>query len=137
MAIQMGIASEIFQNLGENSKALSYAKEAYELEKRRGRRDKAAIRLCQMAAVQIEMGLLADARSNLLKALPELEKSGNRQSYSIACNQLGSIALKNGDLSAARDYYTRALSFFRQSGDFFNGFQYSRTQSTTRRCRRL
>lgn len=73
-----------------------------------------------MAAVQIEMGLLADARSNLLKALPELEKSGNRQSYSIACNQLGSIALKNGDLSAARDYYTRALSFFRQSGDFFN-----------------
>ena len=120
MAIQMGIASEIFQNLGENSKALSYAKEAYELEKRRGRRDKAAIRLCQMAAVQIEMGLLADARSNLLKALPELEKSGNRQSYSIACNQLGSIALKNGDLSAARDYYTRALSFFRQSGDFFN-----------------
>lgn len=120
MAIQMGIASEVFQNLGENGKALSYAGNAYELEMERGRMDKAAIRLCQMAAVQIEMGMLADARSNLLKALPELEKSGNRQSYSIACNQLGSIAIKRGALSAARDYYTRALDFFRQSGDFFN-----------------
>ena len=120
MAIQMGIASEIFQNLGENSKALSYAKNAYELEKRRDRMEKAAIRLCQMAAVQIEMGMLGDARANLLQALPELEKSGNRQSYSIACNQLGSIALKKGDLREARDYYTRALSFFMQSGDYFN-----------------
>lgn len=120
MAIQMGIASEIFQNLGENDKALSYAKDAYYLEKRRGRMDKAAIRLCQMAAAQIEMGMLGDARANLLKALPELEKSGNRQSYSIACNQLGSIALKNGKLTTARDYYTRAVSFFKQSGDFFN-----------------
>lgn len=120
MAIQMGIASEIFQNLGENNKALSYAKDAYELETLRGRMDKAAIRLCQMAAAQIEMGMLSDARANLLTALPELDKSDNRQSYSIACNQLGNIALKTGDLSAARDYYSRALSFFRQSGDFFN-----------------
>lgn len=120
MAIQMGMASEIFQNLGENDKALAYARDAYTIDFRRGRPDKAAIRLCQMAAVQIELGMLRDARANLLKALPELEKSGNRQSYSIACNQLGSIALKNNDLAAARIYYTRALSFFKHSGDFFN-----------------
>ena len=65
-------------------------------------------------------GKTAEARKNLLKALPILEKAGNKQSYSIACNQLGNIALTDNQPAKAAEYFNKALSFFSQSGDFFN-----------------
>lgn len=120
MAVQMGIASEVFQNLKDNAKAIEYATKAYQIEVACGHQDRAAIRLCQLAAAQLGAGKTAEARRNLLKALPILEKSGNKQSYSIACNQLGSITLTEGQPAKAAEYFSKALTFFSQSGDFFN-----------------
>lgn len=120
MAIQMGIASEVYQNLNDNAKAIEYATKAYEIDMACRREGRAAIRLCQLAAVQMGAGKTADARENLLKALPLLEKAGNIQSYSIACNQLGSIALTDNQPEKAADYFDKALKFFAQSGDYFN-----------------
>lgn len=120
MAIQMGIASEVFQKLGDNAKALEYSTKAYEIDSRAGREGKAAIRLCQMAVAQMAMHRMADARRNLLKALPVLEKVGNMQSYSIACNQLGSIALTEKNPALAAEYFNKAIDFFAKSGDMYN-----------------
>lgn len=120
MAIQLGIASEVYQNQGDYREALNYAKRAYQIDSIGGRSGKAAIRLCQMAAAQIEAGSLQNAKKNLLRALPELEKCGNKQSYSIACNQLGLIALKNNNMSEAARYYNKSYEFFHNSGDLFN-----------------
>lgn len=120
MAVQMGIASEVFQDLKDNAKAIEYATKAYQIEMACGRQDRAAIRLCQLATAQMGAGKAAEARENLLKALPILEKAGNKQSYSIACNQLGSIALTDNQPAKAAEYFNKALSFFSQSGDFFN-----------------
>ena len=120
MAVQMGIASEVFQDIKDNAKAIEYATKAYQIEMACGRQDRAAIRLCQLATAQMGAGKTAEARENLLKALPILEKAGNKQSYSIACNQLGSIALTDNQPAKAAEYFNKALSFFSQSGDFFN-----------------
>lgn len=120
MAVQMGIASEVFQNLKDYAKAIDYATKAYAIETACGRQDRAAIRLCQLATAQMGAGKTAEARKNLLKALPILEKAGNKQSYSIACNQLGNIALTDNQPAKAAEYFNKALSFFSQSGDFFN-----------------
>lgn len=120
MSVQMGIASEVFQNLKDYDKAVEYATKAYEIEMACGRQDRAAVRLCQLATAQMGAGKTIEARGNLLKALPILEKSGNKQSYSIACNQLGSIALTDNQPAKAADYFYKALTFFSQSGDFYN-----------------
>lgn len=120
MTVQMGIASEVYQNLNDYAKAIEYATNAYEIDMACGREARAAIRLCQLAAAQMGAGKTAEARDNLLNALPMLEESGNRQSYSIACNQLGYIALADNQLAKAVEYFNKALAFFSQSGDFFN-----------------
>lgn len=120
IAIRMGMISEIYQTLGDHNNALSFAEQAYRIDLKQGRVDKVAIRLCQMAAPLFSMKLYDKAENCLLRALPELKKSGNIQSYSIACNQLGSLALAQNDHSKAAMYFNMALPFFSGQGDFFN-----------------
>ena len=120
MAIQMGIASEIFHSLGEDEQALQHAARAYEIDSVRGLEDKAAIRQCQMASALIALGRSSEAEPCLLQALPVLKASNNIQSYSIACNDLGYISLRKGQNGKAASYFKEALHIFERQGDRYN-----------------
>lgn len=56
MAIQYGMASEIYHAMGKDTRALDYARRACDLDSARGNTAKVGIRLSQMAAAQITLG---------------------------------------------------------------------------------
>ena len=120
LAVRCGMAAELYHSLGEEDKSLEYSQRAYDINSAMGLKDKAAIRLSQMAAAQIALGQFEEARTSLLEALPELEKAGNLQSWAISCNQLGDIFLKDRDTANAARYYRYALEVFRSKGDAYN-----------------
>ena len=120
LAVRCGMAAEIYHSLGEEDRSLEYARRAYDINIAMGLKDKAAIRLSQMAAAQIALGQTGQAKASLLEALPELERSGNLHSWAISCNQLGDICLQESDSAAAAQYYRNALEVFSSRGDAYN-----------------
>lgn len=120
LAVRCGMAAEIYHSLGEEDRSLEYARRAYDINLAMGLKDKAAIRLSQMAAAQIALGQIGQAKASLLEALPELERSGNLHSWAISCNQLGDICLQESDSAAAAQYYRNALEVFSSRGDAYN-----------------
>lgn len=56
LAVRCGMAAEIYHSLGEEDRSLEYARRAYDINIAMGLKDKAAIRLSQMAAAQIALG---------------------------------------------------------------------------------
>lgn len=120
LAIRCGMAAEIYHSLGDDEVSLKYSRRAYEINTAMGLRDKAAVRLSQMAAAQIAMERYDEAEESLLKALPELEKAGNMQSWAICCNQLGEICLQKEDKPGAAEYFNSALRVFAEKGDAYN-----------------
>lgn len=120
LAIRCGMAAEIYHGLGDDEVSLEYSSRAYQINLAMGLRDKAAVRLSQMADAQISLGRYDDAEESLLKALPELEKAGNKHSWAICCNQLGEVCLQKGDKAKAAEYYSAALEVFTDKGDAYN-----------------
>ena len=120
LAIRCGMAAEIYHGLGNDEVSLEYSSRAYRINSAMGLRDKAAVRLSQMADAQISLGRYDEAEESLLKALPELEKAGNLHSWAICCNQLGEVYLQKDDKSKAAEYYSAALKVFTDKGDAYN-----------------
>ena len=106
--------------MGDDIKSLEYSKRAYNINSAMGLKEKAAVRLSQMAAAQIALKQYDEARQSLIKALPILESAGNLQSWAISCNQLGDIYLQEGDNTSAASYYKSALEVFIGKGDAYN-----------------
>ena len=123
LAIQEGMASEIYMALGQAEKALHHAQRAYAINQAQGREGKAAIRLCQIASAQRALGRSNEAEASLLQAIPLLERSGNRQSLAIANNQLGYLLLDRGDSAEAANCFYQALAIFTTHGDLYNECQ--------------
>lgn len=120
LAARCGMAAEIYHAMGAEEKSLEYSQRSYSIDMEMGHKDKAAIRLSQMAAAQIALKRYDDAETSLLHALLELQSAGNRQSWAISCNQLGDIYLHKGDNEKAAEYYHLALAFFKETGDSYN-----------------
>ena len=106
--------------MGDDIKSLEYSKRAYDINSAMGLKEKAAVRLSQMAAAQIALKQYDEARQSLIKALPILKSAGNLQSWAISCNQLGDIYLQEGDNTSAASYYKSALEVFIGKGDAYN-----------------
>ena len=81
----------------------------YDIDKKDGRQERAAIRLIQKGAILEHLSRLDEARSTILQALPELEKDGNAYSLAVGYNQMGSIEQKLGDIDKANGWYNKAL----------------------------
>ncbi len=101
LAVRCGMAAEIYHSMGDDIKSLEYSKRAYDINSAMGLKEKAAVRLSQMAAAQIALQQYDEARQSLIKALPILKSAGNLQSWAISCNQLGDIYLQEGDNTSA------------------------------------
>ena len=120
LAVRCGMAAEIYHSMADDIKSLEYSKRAYDINSAMGLKEKAAVRLSQMAAAQIALQQYDEARQSLIKALPILKSAGNLQSWAISCNQLGDIYLQEGDNTSAASYYKSALEVFMGKGDAYN-----------------
>ena len=120
MAIQCGMASEIYHSMGNDVKALGYARRAFEIDSLMGHTNKLGIRLSQMATVQIAMGNYAAAEASLRRAIPILKASPQVTSLGISYNQMGHILNITGRSQEAAKYYGEALKIFREKSDIYN-----------------
>ena len=120
MAIQHGMASEIYLAKGEAQQALENALRAYEIDEARGNTGKTGIRLSQMAAAQMALGQDAEAERSLLRAIPILEAAGNRQSLSLCRNQMGELLNHRGAHAEAARYYRQAAEEFAERKDLYS-----------------
>ena len=120
LAVLHGMASEVYHALGKEAEALKYAETAYQMEQKLGRKDKAAIRLTQMATALLWLKRVPEAKDALDKAMPQLRADGNKQSLGIACNQMGGVMAAEGKAAEAVRYYREAAEIFVGLGDPYN-----------------
>ena len=112
IALLKGMASEVYNALGNQTKSLAYAKEAYDIETKLGHTDKAAIRLTQMSTALIWMHHFGEAKRVLAKAIPILEKTHNNHSLGIAYINWGEVLLNEHNNQAAAEYFQKAVAIF-------------------------
>ena len=91
MAIQYGMASEIYHTMGKDHKALDNARKAYVIDSTRNNIPKVGIRLSQLAAAQISLQMYEAAELSVCRAIPILQQSGNMTSLGICQNQMGEL----------------------------------------------
>ena len=120
IAIRFGINAEINTALGKYDRALTYAKRAYDLEKKLNNPKRLGIRLVQMAAPQLKLGQDSDAQESLEAAIPMLQAQQNFRSLGIAYNLMGALRYKQERKAESAEYYRQALAIFLQLGDVAN-----------------
>lgn len=120
MAIQYGMASEIYHAMGKDTQALEYARRAYDMDSAKGNTAKLGIRLSQMAAAQLALGLDEEGERSLRQAIPILEKAGNTQSLAICNNQMGELLNRRHDYSEAARCFENAVNVFASNGNIYN-----------------
>ena len=120
MAIQCGMASEIYHSMGNDVKALNYARRAFEIDSLMGHTNKLGIRLSQMATAQIAMENYSAAESSLRRAIPILKASPQVTSLGISYNQMGHVLNITGRHQQAATYYGNALKIFQEKKDIYN-----------------
>ncbi len=120
MAIQYGMASEIYHAMNKEQLALDYARRAYELDALRGNRAKVGIRLSQMASAQMALEQYTEAERSLKQAMPILEEVGNVKSLSICRNQMGELLNHRDAHAEAAQYFKQAAEVFAAQNDKYN-----------------
>lgn len=120
MAIQYGMASEIYHAMNKEQLALDYARRAYDLDVLRGNTARVGIRLSQMASAQMALEQYAEAERSLKHAIPILEKAGNVRSLSICRNQMGELLNHRGAHAEAAQNFRQAAEVFVAQRDMYN-----------------
>lgn len=119
-AIILGMASEIYHTLGDDSKALSYAEQAVEIERQLGRKPKLTIRLSQKGSTLLGLHRYKEAEEIYRQIIPDLKEMGDYHSYAIALNRLGMSLLCQKRQSEAIPYFREAAGLFSKMGDLYN-----------------
>lgn len=118
--ILLGMASEVNYKMGDYTKALNFAEQAYRLDSVAARWPRAAIRLSQKATALIGMERYAEAEATFEKAFPLLRDANNYHSLAIDYNHLGFMMLKQHRHSDAVPYFKEASRLFAAMGDLYN-----------------
>ena len=119
-AIILGMASEIYHTLGDDSKALPYADQAIAIEQQLGRQPKLAIRLSQKGSALLGLHRYKEAEEIYRQILPDFLQVGDYHSYAIALNRLGMSLLCQKRPAEAIPYYRQAADLFSKMGDLYN-----------------
>ena len=119
-AIILGMASEIYHTLGDDSKALPYAEQAIEIEQQLGRKPKLAIRLSQKGSALLGLHRYKEAEDLYRQIIPDFKEMGDYHSYAIALNRLGMSLLCQKRPAEAIPYYKEAANLFSKMGDLYN-----------------
>ncbi len=120
MAIQYGMASEIYHAMNKEQLALDYARRAYDLDALRGNTAKVGIRLSQIASAQMALEQYAEAERSLKHAITILEEAGNERSLSICRNQMGELLNHRGAHAEAVQNFRQAAEVFAAQHDMYN-----------------
>lgn len=120
MAIQYGMASEIYHTMGKDHKALDYARKAYVIDSTRNNIPKMGIRLSQLAAAQISLKMYEAAEQSVSRAIPILQKSGNMTSLGICQIQMGELLNLRGAHTAAATHFKEAVNIFAPQKAMYN-----------------
>ena len=120
MSVYLGTASEIYHQMGDDEKALLFASQGLQIERRLERKGQTGKRLSQMAAAYIGMNRLAEAKAALEEAVPLLKESRMFHSLGICENQLGDICLEEDKTKEAVLHYQTAYDVFFEQGDLYN-----------------
>ena len=116
LAIRLGLASDIWLEIGHSDRALVCVEEAYKLDSEDHREGKKAIRLSQKAAVLIARGEDIAAEKCLLQAIPILQEKNNITSTAICQNQLGQLYYKSELYKHAEKAYMTACEQATKAG---------------------
>ena len=119
-AVLLGMASEVYNAMGDCRKALDYAEQAYALEQQLGREERAMIRLSQKASALIGLQRYDEAEGVLGEAIIFFRHSGDRHSLAICYNKMGRIQLARQHDDEAVAYYREAARIFLTMGDKTN-----------------
>ena len=119
-AILLGMASEIYHKLGDNSKSLSYARDAFRLDSIGERKPKMAMRLSQMASAMAGLKRYKESEATYIRAIAILKDAGNLHSVGIDLNQLGFVYLEQRRHSDAIRCFRNASAIFSDMGDLYN-----------------
>ena len=119
-AIILGMASEIYHTLGDDSKALPYAEQAIEIEKQLDRKPKLTIRLSQKGSALLGLHRYKEAEELYRQIIPDLKAMGDYHSYAIALNRLGMSLLCQKRQREAIPYYKEAADLFSKMSDLYN-----------------
>ena len=119
-AIILGMASEIYHTLGDDSKALPYAEQAIAIEKQLNRKPKLTIRLSQKGSALLGLHRYKEAEELYRQILPDFKEMGDYHSYAIALNRLGMSLLCQKRPGEAIPYYKEAAGLFSKMGDLYN-----------------
>lgn len=120
MAIQYGMASEIYHGMEQHHKSLIFARKAFEIDSLRGNRGKMGIRLSQMATAQMALGQKTEAEQSLRRAIPLLQETGQQTSLGICHNQMGTLLYQRGLWREAEAQFRKALAIFTDKKDPYN-----------------
>ena len=119
-AIILGMASEIYHTLGDDTQALSYAEQAYKIEQQLGREPKMVIRLSQKGSALLGLHRYQEAEDIYRDILPRLKAMGDYHSYAIALNHMGMALLCQERQREAIPYYREAADLLSRMGDLYN-----------------
>ncbi|MGN0211454.1 MAG: tetratricopeptide repeat protein [Muribaculaceae bacterium] len=119
-AILLGMASEVYHKLGDDSIALSYADSAYELDSVMGKTRRLPVRLSQRAVALMGIGRYAEAEAAYRTAIAGLRESGNMHSLAIDLNQLGMLLHRLNRSAEAIECHREAAAIFDRFGDLYN-----------------
>ena len=119
-AIILGMASEIYHTLGDDDKALSYAEQAIEIERKLERKPKLTVRLSQKGSALLGLHRYKEAEEIYRQTLPDLKEMGDYHSYAIALNRLGMSLLCQKRQAEAIPFFREAAGLFSKMGDLYN-----------------
>ena len=120
IAVRYGTLSELRQTLGDNQKAVEYARQALRMDSLRGDRARMAVRRVQLASPLFAMGRTDEAEAQLNEARPVLEAAGNKVSLAICLNQMGYVALKKEQWNKAAQWFEQSIAIYAQTGERFS-----------------
>lgn len=119
-AVIFGMASEIYNALGDYKRALSYSEKAFQTDSLQGRTVEAAVRLSQKCAALLGLKRYEEAEHTLRRILPQLRAANKKSSVGITLNQLGQVLLEQGRHSDAVPHFREAAAHFASLGDIHN-----------------
>lgn len=126
LAILLGMASEVYHALGNDKQALTYAEEAYGLERKLGREFKATIRLSQKAVALIGLQRFSEAEELLTGVIAFFREAGDQQSLGLSCNKMGMALL-------GQDRQEEAAAYYREGADILSRIRDRRNEMHSRR----
>ena len=114
------MASEVYHKLGDNERALAYARRAFDKDSVADRTYRMAIRRSQMASALAGLERNTEAEAAYRAAIPVLREAHNLHSLAIDLNQLGFVIIALDRHAEAIPLFSEAASLLADMGDLYN-----------------